>query len=138
MTTHGFSSRPEYITWQNMKRRCLDPRAKDYKFYGGAGITICQSWARSFEAFIEDMGPKPEGCKVLDRIDTTKGYNKENCRWTSQKINLQNAITSRVWSVNGREYNSARDAGNSVGVSHVTLMRWCKENKPGFSVKDRY
>lgn len=50
------------------------------------------------ESFIEDMGKKPSKEYSLDRIDGTKGYNKENCRWatkTEQSRNTKNNILFR-------------------------------------------
>jgi hypothetical protein len=57
--SHGLSKTPEYKTWAGIKRRCLNPNDKAYPQYGGRGITICQRWSDSFEAFRADMGEKP-------------------------------------------------------------------------------
>jgi hypothetical protein len=49
--------------------------------YGGVGITVCERW-RSFAKFLADMGERPRD-KTIDRIDGTKGYYKENCKWST-------------------------------------------------------
>ena len=36
-----------YRSWEAMRERCLNPRCKAYKNYGGRGITICARWLRS-------------------------------------------------------------------------------------------
>lgn len=40
------------------------------------------NWIQSFQAFLDDMGPRPEG-RVLGRIDPHQGYFKDNCHWVT-------------------------------------------------------
>lgn len=79
----------EYRTWQNMRNRCLNPNAQDFKYYGGRGISIDPSWD-SFEQFFNDMGPRPSNNHTLDRVDGTKGYSKTNCRWETRQVQARN------------------------------------------------
>lgn len=93
-TTHGNRFTPEYNVWYKMNRRCNDPRMKEYKTYGGRGITVCERW-KDFAAFLEDMGSRPTPKHSIDRIDNNLGYCKDNCRWTTQlqqARNKQNTI----------------------------------------------
>ncbi len=93
-TKHGMWESREYATWENMIQRCTNPKSENYYLYGGRGITVCDQWSKSFEAFYEDMGSRPDNTS-LDRIDGNKGYYKENCKWS----------TPREQMINAREFN---------------------------------
>lgn len=82
-------SSPEYLSWYAMKRRCLNPKEKNFKYYGGRGITICGRWM-IFANFLEDMRARPAGTS-LDRIDNNSNYEPGNCRWATQVQQIQNS-----------------------------------------------
>ena len=86
--THGMWGTPTYISWHKMKQRCTNERCDSCWRYGGAGIGLCDKWV-TFEGFYEDMGERPPGTQI-DRIDSCKGYYKENCRWATLIINAYN------------------------------------------------
>lgn len=82
--THGHSvggkCTSEYYCWVNIKTRCTNPNTKNWKYYGGRGITLCKCW-ETFENFYEDMGPKPSAEHTIERKNNELGYCKENCCW---------------------------------------------------------
>lgn len=84
-----FYDMPEFHSWQSMINRCTVPTSKDYPTYGGRGITVCQQWLDSFEQFLADVGPRPEGY-TLDRINYNGNYAPENCRWAPPGIQARN------------------------------------------------
>lgn len=71
-------------SWENMKKRCLNPNAPDFERYGKVEIDPRRL---SFDNFLVDMGEKPEGL-TIERKDGTKGYNKDNCKWRTKRILL--------------------------------------------------
>lgn len=81
----GRSNTPEYRTWQNIKGRCLNPRNRDYKNYGSRGIIVCKRWLESFDAFLADMGPRPDRRHSIDRINNDGNYEPTNCRWATKQ-----------------------------------------------------
>ena len=87
-----------YNTWKAMRNRC-DPNKKNaVKRYVSLGF--CPEW-NNYDKFFQDMGPRPEG-KSLDRIDNTKGYYSENCRWASVKEQNRNRSDNRWITHNGQ------------------------------------
>lgn len=104
--THGMSRTRIYSTWKEMRRRCSNPNHSDWEFYGGRGITVCAEWD-SFEQFHADMGDRPPG-KSLERIDNSKGYSPDNCKWATH--------TEQV--INRRRFKN-----NSTGITGVGYRR---------------
>lgn len=86
---------PEYAAWRKMKHRCSAEYEKKH-LYRDKGIRVCGEWFNSFEAFYRDMGPRPSSQHSLDRIDTNRGYCKENCRWATIFEQNQNVSVRRT------------------------------------------
>lgn len=101
-----------YQTWANMKARCRNPNATGWPDYGGRGISICERWLNSFEAFAKDMGPRPDGY-VLDRIDNNGNYTPENCRWIDRVTSQRNRRACVRVVIDGTEHMLADLADKS-------------------------
>lgn len=125
-------SRPLYHTWQQMKKRCSNPNVDGYENYGGRGITVCESWAASFESFARDMGERPEGM-TLDRIDTDGPYSPENCRWATHTTQGRNRRNNRLLTMDGRTM-SMIEWSEETGIPKRTLQS--RLNIHGWSVRD--
>jgi hypothetical protein len=98
-TSHGQSRSPTYHLWGMMKQRCTNPKRKEWKNYGGRGITYDPSW-EDFEVFLSDMGEAPKGLSI-DRIDVNGNYCKENCRWATDEQQANNTRRNRIYTVRG-------------------------------------
>jgi len=121
--THGQKNTKTYVSWGSMKDRCLNQKSKDYPKYGGSGITIQKEWIDSFEAFYLDMGERPRGTSI-DRIDTKKGYCKENCRWATNLEQQKNRSNCYVWHIKGLKFETAQEAAEHFNVTKQTITKW--------------
>jgi len=106
------SDHPAYYPWTNMRQRCYNPQATGYHRYGGRGIQVCDRWKESFEAFNEDMGPRPDG-GTIERNDNNKDYSPENCRWATKKEQARNVERNHRFVIDGITYNAAELADQS-------------------------
>ena len=82
---HGMSDTPTYNSWAAMRDRVKN-RREDTKYWEGVGMD--ERW-KNFEAFLEDMGERPEGL-TLDRIHHDQPYCKSNCRWATKSVQADN------------------------------------------------
>lgn len=117
--THGMSKTAIYSIWDSMIQRCYNKNRRDYKTYGAKGIKVCDKWKNDFVAFFNDMGHRPDGMS-LDRIDTTKEYSPENCRWASSKIQSRNRTDNKMISFNGKTM-CLQSWSEEIGINKNTL-----------------
>jgi hypothetical protein len=138
--THGMAGTPTHGTWKHIIQRCTNLNSKDYKDYGGRGITVCERWL-SFENFLEDMGLKPKRFSI-DRIDNDRGYFKENCRWASQTIQSRNrrmlksnktGVTGVCWHKQSQKYRASINVDSTQRVlgAFETIGEAAKARKLG-------
>ncbi len=129
--SHGMYKTKVYHAWESMLQRCLNPKHPSYKSYGGRGISVCGRW-KVFANFLEDMG-EPSSIELsLDRVDNSKGYCKENCRWTDQKTQAHNSRRTKLLTHEGVT-DSCRGWGSRVGVTNSTIAGRLKR---GYSAAD--
>lgn len=133
--THGKAKTHLYMVWSAMKQRCHNPRNKSYWRYGARGISVCDEWFNSFEAFSQYVGVRPEG-QTIDRIDSSGNYEPGNVRWATYIEQARNTRRNIFVLADGKEmtlpeacelfsfnYETARKSirkyGQFQGVIHV-------------------
>lgn len=131
LTTHGMYGSPEHRAWRHMKERCCNPNTKDFKNYGGRGITVCNEWRKSFMAFFNHVGKKPSPKHSIDRINNDGNYEPSNVRWADRKTQNNNSRRNYLITIDGITKNIAQWA-EARGISRLTIcnrlhMGWSPE-----------
>jgi len=105
-----------------MIQRCHSPKNKSYQRYGARGISVCQEWRDSFEAFSDYMGPRPIGL-TIDRKNSVGNYEPGNVRWATYTEQARNTRRNHLHTINGET---------------KCLAEWCEIlNEPWTTVKKR-
>lgn len=125
---HGMSYTRLHRTWDGMKARCFNSNHHKYKDYGGRGITVCDEWRNSFEAFRDwAISNGYSETLTIDRIDVDGNYCPENCRWATAEVQMNNMRTNKLLTFNGETHTQeqwARIRGFKDGrIIHKRLSR---------------
>ena len=117
---HGLHGIPEYEIWMAMKQRCYNKNHRHYANYGGRGITVCQQWLENFVTFLEDMGKRPTSKHTIERKDTDKGYDPDNCEWATRAVQSRNTRQNHWITFNGKT-QCMTDWAHELGINLRTL-----------------
>lgn len=128
--THGLSRTAEYIIWTGMINRCHSPINNGYKNYGERGIAVCDRWRDSFEAFLQDMGPRPSSQFSIERKDNRQGYSPDNCKWATGHEQGRNKRTNRFIEIDGVTMCIA-DWCERVGIDRRNIYRAARYKNRG-------
>lgn len=126
--THGLSRTKLHKVWRAFRGRCNNKRNRQYKDYGGRGITCAPEWD-DFAVFYADMHPSYYEGALLDRTDNNLGYSKENCRWTDRTTQNSNRRNNVLLIIEGRPMTLA-SAARVLNIAPQTIRAW---RKKGFS-----
>lgn len=131
-TKHREGKSRLYVIWAGMKQRCSNPRRRDYKNYGGRGISVCQEWQDYlvFRAWALSSGYS-DGLSI-DRIDEDGNYCPNNCRWVNETVQRNNRTDSNKLTVNG----DTKTATEWSAISGVSADRIRKRKRLGWSDED--
>lgn len=118
---HGMTRSPEHKTWVHIKQRCLNPKATAYYKYGARGITVHEAWINDFNAFYQEVGPKPSPAHSIDRIDNSRGYEPGNVRWATSLEQSRNKRGTVMVPIGGRLV-SLREYCTLAGISYSLVL----------------
>lgn len=118
-----------YKIYHKIKGRCTKENDSCYKEYGGAGITLCDEWLNDFRTFYEwAMANGYADNLTIDRIDGTKGYSPDNCRWATYKVQNNNTSRNHLITYNGKSQTMAQWA-EEMGINYGTLSARLNRSK---------
>lgn len=95
-----------YYKWKNMQYRCENPNHKQYKDYGGRGISVYIAW-KSFDDFYKwAVNHGYEKGLTLERINNDGDYNPTNCKWATMKEQGKNRRHVLTITIDGETKNA--------------------------------
>lgn len=115
------SRMPEYKIWDSMLRRCENPKHKAYKNYGGRGILVCAKW-HDFDAWLADVGRRPDSSLEFDRVDNDGNYEPSNVRWTDLTTQSRNRRNTHKFELHGVTKSTAEWA-TFFGITHGAMQQ---------------
>lgn len=118
---HGKRHTRLYRIWLVMKNRCNNPNDKYYYCYGGKGIKVCDEWAEDFMSFYNWSIANGYSDKLsIDRIDSDKGYQPDNCRWATNKEQQNNKTNNHYITYKGKT-QSMKKWSEELNIDYSTL-----------------
>lgn len=106
-------------SYQHAKQRCTNPRNPKFPYYGGRGISMCETWTADFRNFLADMGECPPN-KTLDRINPHGNYEPGNCRWATSSEQARTRTDNVIVYHEGCAM-ILKDFARLMGVEYKTL-----------------
>jgi predicted nucleic-acid-binding Zn-ribbon protein len=89
--SHGKTGTDLHRRWMGVIRRTVSDEPSRARVYKDRGITMCDEWRRNFLSFERwALANGYEKNLLLDRIDNSKGYSPENCRFVNHKESTRN------------------------------------------------
>lgn len=129
---HGLSDKRLYHIWKGMLKRCYNVKLKEYKHYGGRGISVCEEWLDSIDGMKNfydwamangyDENAKQWDC-TIDRIDNNGNYEPNNCRWASIKEQANNKRNNVSVNYKGVIYPSLSSFADAFSIDYNSFQK---------------
>ena len=140
MATHRLRYTRLYKVWAWIKGR-TNPNSKSCtKNYRKLEIKMCDEWKNDFKVFYdwaiangykEETLPNGKNKWTIDRIDTYGDYSPNNCRWITNKEQMNNQTTNKKITYNGKTQNLSQwrdELGFDYGLVETRLLNgWSVE-----------
>lgn len=123
-THHNGSGTRLYRIYNNMLTRCFTQKSKDYRLYGGKGIKVCAEWLgdNGFVNFRNwSLQNGYDDTLTIDRINSNGNYEPQNCRWTTNKVQMNNTCRNRYIEFQG-ERHTVTEWSEITGLSLETIL----------------
>lgn len=137
--THGGANTRLYNVWSAIKRRCYNSGVPEYRLYGGRGIKMNEEWKQNFDSFREwayENGYNENATRgecTIDRINVDGDYEPGNCRFITQKQQMNNVRYNRLLTYNG-ETHTVAEWGDLLGVPAARIEQ--RIIRYGYSIED--
>lgn len=127
-TTSSLNLHSIYV---GMVDRCHNPAHPVWSYYGARGITVCDAWRDDFQAFVRDMGARPEGY-TLERTKGKLGYFPGNVVWADYDTQARNRrkLKNNSSGKTGVFFEKRRCTWVSEGRHPITRVK----SQKGFSI----
>ena len=112
--------------FKDMTTRCYSKNAREYRWYGGKGIKICDEWInnpKTFEDWALNNGYKDN--LTIDRINSDKDYSPDNCRWITLIDNAKYKSTTTILEVDG-ESHTGSDWARLLNLGQNTINMYLR------------
>ena len=127
-----------FQVWQSMIKRCKNPKAQNYKYYGGRGITVCDDWSDNKNGYFLFKGWALSNGYIdglsLERIDVNGNYSPQNCKWIPLKEQAKNRRNCNMITFNG-ETKNLTEWSRILGIKRYTLFSRLKN---GWSIEKAF
>lgn len=122
-----------YDVYRAMLKRCYNSNVKNYKNYGGRGITVCYNWRNNFMSFYDwAINNGYKNGLTLDRMNNDGNYEPSNCRWVGYDIQENNTSRNKLLTYNGKTMSISQWC-KILNVNASTLFARCRY---GWSTED--
>ena len=135
-----------YTTWNNIKLRCSGMGKNNKKYYYDKNIYICKEWANNYMSFRNwALNNGYNDTLTIDRIDNSKGYEPDNCRFVNRTEQANNKTNNFIVYYKGEKYTLAQ-LSKMFNIAPNTIRRriylgWDIDrtlNEPVFIGKNQY
>ena len=114
--------------YDDIRKKCYNENDKDYRFYGGKGIKLCDKWLNNpqdFNDYFVSIGYT--NSSTIGRRDTTKDFSEENCILTTASDVAKWKTTTTKITVNGIT-DSGKGWARRLNLSINHINKYVKKN----------
>lgn len=120
----------EYRAWASMLDRCYNEKCTGYANYGGRGVSVCDEWRSSYEAFLAYLGRRPSPTHSIDRINVNGNYEPGNVRWATKTEQSRNRRGRTLVTIEGK----TKCVAEWLELNSIAYVTFKKRRKAGWDI----